>query len=72
MDTTSFNPGIVIKDPEPEGAIGLLEIGCRGTQLGMNMYVRSMVFSYRYLTRKNYNKKSVAGQNSLLFSAGLV
>ena len=38
MDTTSFNPGIVFKESEPEGTVGLHEIGCRGTQLGMNMY----------------------------------
>ena len=37
MDTTSFNPGVTFKDDEVEGSVGLHEIGCRGTHLGMNM-----------------------------------
>ena len=51
MDTTSFNPGIVFKDPEQEGAVGLHEIGCRGTQLGMNMYAAGKLEDNPYHTR---------------------
>ena len=51
MDTTSFNPGIVFKDPEQEGTVGLHEIGCRGTQLGMNMYAAGKLEDHPYHTR---------------------
>lgn len=37
MDTVEFQPGMAYQDPEPDGGLGMHEIGNRGTRLGLNM-----------------------------------